>query len=129
MDTPTPAAKPRGSIIRNIYLYLVSFVALMMIIFSTADVLNIALKTFIFTKADSVNYAYYPPCPTLPASTTGTAKTDPSCVTPAQQKQNDEETRTAQRQNSLVRDISLILVGVPVFMYHWRIIRKKDELV
>jgi hypothetical protein len=126
MDTPTPKSA-RGSIIRNIYLYLVSFVALMMIVFSTADVVNIGLKTFIFTKADDYNYGYVSTCPVVPASDTSTVKTDPYCVTPDEQKKRDEASRTAQRQGSLVRDLSMIVVGIPVFMYHWGIVRKKEE--
>jgi hypothetical protein len=131
MDTTTPTPKPaRGSVIKNIYLYLVSFVALMMIIFSTADVINIGLKAFIFTKADDMSYGYYPACPVAtPAGTTTSVKADPGCLSPDEQKKRDEDSRSAQRQNSLVRDISMIIVGIPVFMYHWSIVRRKDENV
>ena len=128
MDQQPSTPKPHGSIIKNIYLYLVSFVALMMIVFSTADVVNITLKAFIFTKADEVNYSYYPAC--VPATPVGTStvKTDPNCVSPDEQKKRDEESRSAQRQSSLVRDLSMIVVGIPVFLYHWNIVRRKDEV-
>jgi hypothetical protein len=38
----------RGMIIKNIYLHLVSFVALMMIVTSTATIINDVLKTYVF---------------------------------------------------------------------------------
>lgn len=130
MDTTTPTQKPtRGSIIKSIYLYLVSFVALMMIIFSSADVINIGLKAFIFTKADDYSYGYYPACPVAtPAGTTTSVKTDPGCLNPDEQKKRDEASRESQRQSSLVRDFSMIIVGIPVFMYHWGIVRRKEEV-
>ena len=124
MDNHIP--QKRGSVIKNLYLYLVCFVTLMMFVFSLGDVINIALKIYIFTKADDVNYAYYPACPVPASGVTGT-KADPSCLSPEEQKKRDEDNRSAQRQNSLVRDISFVLVAVPVFAFHWRIVRKKDE--
>lgn len=129
MDTPTPSNKV--AIIKNIYLYLVSFVALMMIIISTADMLNIALRTFIFTKADNYDYYGYPAVctPTSSTSTTGTLdKGRGECITEEEQKKRDTEMRSSQRQRDLVRDISFILVAVPVFAYHWRIVRKREEV-
>jgi hypothetical protein len=52
MENTTPATK--AMIIKSIYFYLVSFVALMMVAFSSADLINMALKTWIFTKADKL---------------------------------------------------------------------------
>ena len=54
MDTPAN----KIAIIKNIYLYLVSFVALMMIVFSISSLINVILKTYIFKQAG--NYGYGP---------------------------------------------------------------------
>lgn len=119
------------AIIKNIYLYLVSFVALMMIIFSAADMLNIALRTYIFTKADDFGgyYGYPVVCPETPTSTTGTPdRGKGECITEEEQKKRDVEMRSSQKQRDLVRDISFILVAAPVFAYHWRIVRKREEV-
>ncbi len=121
--------KPKSGVIRNIYLYLVSFVALMMIIFSTADLINIALKTYIFPKADDY-YSYYEPIctPAAPTDATSTANVKgETCISKEEQEKRSKEQLVRQRQNSLVRDISMILVAVPVFAYHWMIIRKKEN--
>ena len=139
MDSPTTEQRRGGSIIKNIYLYLVSFVALMMIIFSTADLLNIALKTFVFTKADD-NYYYGPvACPIEPSSAVldnkggQTPSSSPlekgrsDCQDTAQQRKQNDDMRSAQRQRDLVRDISMIIVAIPVFLYHWKIVRNKEE--
>lgn len=98
----------------------------MMIVFSSADIINIALKTYIFTKADDMGYFYGPSCPVKPVPGS-TSTVDYGCLSAEEQKKQNEENRSAQRQNSIVRDLSMILVAVPVFAYHWRIVRKKED--
>lgn len=125
----TPSHHPKSNLIKNLYLYLVSFVALMMVVFSSADIINIVLRTYVFTKADDVNY-YTAPCP-APVnqdfkSVSGTP-TVPDCEAQrAIDKEQNEKNATAQKQRDIVRDISMIFVGVPLFAFHWRLTRKKE---
>lgn len=120
---------PRKTI-KSIYFYLVSFVALMMVVFSTADIINIALKTWVFTAADT-NIYYRSPC-VAPAATSE-AKPTPAFSVEDCEKQNEanaaqeEKNRMAQKQRDVVRDISMIVVGIPLFLIHWRIVRSKEE--
>ncbi len=122
MDTPAP----KSSLIKNIYLYLVSFVALMMVVFSVADVVNTVLRTYVFTKADDIYY-YATPCAGPAVETKTTSSTQADCekqreTDMAQNKRNNE----SQKQRDLVRDISFIVVGIPLFIFHWRILRRKE---
>jgi hypothetical protein len=128
MDTSAPT--PKTAIIKNIYFYLVSFVALMMVTFSVADLVNMALKTWVFTKADY--YSYY----TNPSCDLSIQKADPEIkpMTPEncailqeQNKKQEAENRISDRQRNAVRDISFIVVGVPLFLLHWRTIRRKED--
>ncbi len=124
------------AIIKNLYLYLVSFVALMMVVVSTADMLQIVLKKYVFTKADQDYYSYSsfdcggmmaPKGPTPAAPETAKPPTTEECKQrEAEAKKQAEENRAAQRQRDLVRDISFILVGIPLFAYHWNVVRKKE---
>jgi hypothetical protein len=130
METTTAGNKV--AIIKNIYLYLVSFVALMMVVFSLADLINTALRTWVFTKADYYGnyYVSEPACD--PLSVKGSPEIKPLSTEECdkrrtQQKQVDEDNRIAQRQRDMVRDISMIVVGVPVFIFHWMTIRKKEK--
>jgi hypothetical protein len=122
----------KAGVIKTIYFYLVCFVALMMVVFSTADVINIALKTWVFTKADD-NYYSAPamvcPAPIVDKTASNTVSTQSQAECEKQQIINQEQdikNRDAQRQRDVVRDISMIVVGIPLFLYHWRIVRKKD---
>ena len=53
----------RNPIIRTIYLYLFSLVGLGMLVVGSAMIINLALKTWIFTKADQVDDSYARPTP------------------------------------------------------------------
>ncbi len=128
METPAHTPRRGGTIIKNIYLYLVSFVALMMLIFSAADIVNITLRTYVFTKAD--NFYYGPACVPPPAPTGTSTPSDikaSGCLSADEQKKQNDDQRNAQNQRDLVRDLSMIVVAIPVFMYHWKIVRNKEE--
>ncbi|MEI6510865.1 MAG: hypothetical protein WCO25_02365 [Candidatus Uhrbacteria bacterium] len=99
-----------GSIILRIYFSLVAFVTLMILIFSVSDLINIVLKTYVFTAADRPAYTSY--CDL-------TTQTQAQCDT---QKKNDEESSMAVKQQDAVRDIALLLVASPLFWLHFRVV-------
>jgi hypothetical protein len=114
---------PKVVVIKNIYFYLVSFVALMMMAFSTADLINTLLRSYVFTHADQTFYAY--PCPMMPSSAMG-EKVD--CLRDQEMSQkNEQNNRRAERERNIVRDISFIVVGLPLFLFHWHMVRRKGE--
>jgi hypothetical protein len=99
-----------GSVILRIYFALVAFVTLMMLIFSVSDLINITLKTFVFPAADAPEYLSY--CDL-------SYQTQEQCDT---QKTNEQRQAQISKQQSAVRDISLLLVSAPLFWIHWRIV-------
>lgn len=115
------------NIIRNIYLYLVSAVSLFMIVFSLASLVNLGLRTWIFPKADD-NYYYPKPTQEYCMFDKEGRQSCPSADERAKleelDKQRAVESRTAQRQRDLVQNISMLIVALPLFVYHWMIIRR-----
>jgi len=119
MDTPKVA------LIKTIYFYLVSFVALMMVTFASANLINILLKTYVFTLADQ-DYYYTPAA--ICASTDPKSTTTTDCLkNETLNKEQADKNRAAQRQRDLVNDISMIVVGIPLFAFHWYYARKKEQ--
>ncbi len=113
-------------IIKNIYFYLVSFVALMMIVFSGADAINTLLRSYVFTNADNMYYSYPTCAMKTPSGVVGSDVID--CQKQDEEmKKQAEQSRIANRDQSLVRDFSFILVGIPLFFFHWRIVRRKEN--
>jgi len=120
--------------IRSIYFYAVSIIALFMLVFSAVDLINIGLKTWVFKNADP-SYSVCIPGnsgtyngPMIPASTDPNIKTQPTGPTQAEcdlQNKQNQENISRQNQSSAVRDLSLLLVALPLFLFHFRIVQKE----
>lgn len=117
----------KGSVIKNIYLYLVSFVALMMMVISAATIIDSILKTYVFKNAN--NYYVYPAAGcdvnTYPGQPTSTPE---QCAKQEEiNKKQQKENAQADFQRSMVWSISMLVVAIPLFSYHWYLIRKKER--
>lgn len=102
-----------GSVILRIYFALVAFVTLMILVFSTGDLLNIALKTWVFPMADRPSYVSICDKASYPGGT------EVDCEKIAE---NERINNMVQKQQSAVRDISLLLIAAPLFWLHFRIV-------
>lgn len=120
------------TLIKHFYFFLVSLIGLMMVVISLVGNINVVLRTYVFPKADfygsyytspvcAPNYVPMPDEKFVKPSMEDCAKQDTA------QKQSDEENRQAQRQRDIVAYISMFAVGLPLFILHWRIARKKVE--
>jgi len=109
-----------GSVILRIYFALVSFVTLMMLIFSVSDLINVALKTYVFKFADAPEYPMYCESQFIKENVKETAEeTEARC---ARNKEQENQSATIRKQQSLVRDISMLIVSLPLFFIHFRIV-------
>lgn len=109
--------------LKKAYLYLVSIIALVITVVGAIILLNMGLKTWIFTKADKDFYSQ--PCyASKPAPVDG----NPVSCTPAEearQKQQQDNQRTGQKQRDAAQALAMIIVATPVWWYHWRAARKE----
>jgi hypothetical protein len=116
-------------IIRSLYFYAVSIVALFMLVFSVSDLISLGLRTWVFPNSEP-NYNL---C--IPGSASGikpvvvSGNTD-SYVGPTQaecdrQNQQSKENSVRERQNSAIRDFSMLIVALPLFLFHFRIVQKE----
>jgi hypothetical protein len=108
-----------SSTILRIYFALVTFVTLMMLIFSVSDLINIALKTWVFTAADAPEW--FSPCDEVVRAGAEEAKTKATERCQAQEER-EKEAAVVRKQQSAVRDIAMILVAAPLFWLHWRVV-------
>ncbi|MFZ6015788.1 MAG: hypothetical protein ACOYUZ_05570 [Patescibacteria group bacterium] len=121
----------KAQIIKTVYFYLVSLIALMMVVFSTADLVNLGLKTWVFPKAD-LNEWREPACTAMiikdPTGGETEAVYQQRLAECEANKIDEDEARAIRNQKDAVRDISFLVVGIPLFLYHWITLRKeKDE--
>lgn len=82
------------------------------------------MKVFIFKGADEYNYYVSTPVKEPGIQT----------MTPEEQKQYDEEQKKHQeeenkrnRQREFSGAVSMIVVGIPLYLYHWKTIQKENK--
>lgn len=111
--------------IKKIYLYLVSVIALVIAVVGAIMLVNMALKTWVFPKADN-NY-FTAPCTVMVKNPDGSMVPSSECdeKTQALQEKQDTENRAAQKQRDAAQALAFILVATPVWYFHWRLARKE----
>jgi hypothetical protein len=107
--------------IRKIYLYLISLVGIILITIGCVKLIDLALKTYVFTKAD----VYYEYPITKPISATEKSG-QIEYQEPSKQEIEDfnAKQKTSQRQRDAAESLAMIIVGLPLYLYHWLTIRK-----
>ena len=107
------------NIVRKIYLYLFSAIGLVVVIIGSVQLVDLALKTFVFKKADV--YLEYP-------RVKMTSEVSP-LPEPSQEEieKFNQEQKDSQRQRTLANSLAMIVVGSPLYLYHWRILKKEQE--
>lgn len=139
-------------LIRTIYLYLFTLIGLALITIGSVNLINLGLKKFIFIKADQeLNYNLKPSFPIMAGGKETTEEDFVSALEKCQdkcdlsseqqeqiagwledyqawreqEKQFDYSAQRRQREFSLA--LSLIAVGLPLYLYHWTIIKKETK--
>ncbi len=97
--------------VRLLYLYLFSFVGLLIIVIGSIRISNLALKTFVFKDADS--FETYP------------IKDESSLISPQEMEDRQKRDQKRQKEREFSEAISMILIGTPLYLYHWKTIQKE----
>ena len=130
-------------LIRTIYLYLFTLVGLALLISGTVRFIDMGLKVFIFTKADDperIQQRYYYPTPVSISKletyeTTGDLNDEEKATLKDflanYEKWQEDEAKidylVSNRQREASNNLAMILVGFPLYFYHWRIIKKETK--
>lgn len=132
-------------LVRTIYLYLFTIVGLALLVAGSVRFLDMALKTFIFKAADEpqrIQQKYYGlSSPILPISAgklevaeNDTQLTDAERAAIEEwaenyKKQQEEMAKidyvSSERQREASINLAMILVGLPLYLYHWTTIKRE----
>ena len=99
--------------IRLLYLYLFSFIGLLIAVIGTVQIVDLGMKVYLFDEADVYEYAKQ-----LPLD-------DEMQFDVEEQKQIAQRETKRQRQRQASTALSMILVGLPLYKFHWRLIKKE----
>lgn len=136
----------KHSLIRTIYLYLFAIVGLVLIVIGSVSFLDMALRAFVFTKADQEErlFRLQPPMPlgisdAPPIAEQLKNRDDLTLIQKErigqwlrdyerwQMEQQKIDPVTARRHRDASRNLAFILIGSPLYLYHWRIIAKETR--
>lgn len=101
--------------LRLLYLYLFSFVGLLITVIGSIQIVDLTLKSYVF-KVDE--FTYYPE-PYL-----GEGNKPLVSVEESQKRHQAEQAN--QRKRQLSNSLAMIAVGIPLYLYHWKTIRKEN---
>lgn len=107
--------------LRLLYLYLFSFIGLIIAVIGAIRIIQLGIKVYIFNGADQyANYSVPPVAPDGKGITQTQAEID------AQKKINEDE-NTKQRQREVAEASAMLLIGIPLYLYHWNTIKKEAK--
>ncbi len=133
----------KHSIIRTIYLYLFALVGLALVISGFVKFIDMGLKMYVFTKAEEPEriqqkYYYSTPIPVarleayqgegdLTEDEKATLKSLIANYKEWQEEENKIDYLTSRRHEQASGNLSMLLVGLPLYLYHWRIIKRETK--
>jgi hypothetical protein len=108
--------------LRKTFLYIFASVGLVLCIIGSVSLLNIGLKTYVFTKAD---YCYNYATPILDKNGNNT---EPTQAQRDEQLKQCKEQNAASKQNSASWAIAQLIIGIPLYLWSWRTIKKEHQV-
>lgn len=105
--------------IRLLYLYLFSFVGLLITVIGLIRLVDLGIKVYVFRGADQ--YMTQP----RPLEPTKETTVDPQLDAQWIEEQKMEMQR--QRQREVSGAVAMVLIGVPLYLYHWKTITKEKS--
>ncbi|HLC62851.1 MAG TPA: hypothetical protein VJJ21_00875 [Candidatus Nanoarchaeia archaeon] len=133
--------RDKKQLIRTIYLYAFSLLGLVLLIIGSVGFVNMGLKAYVFTGADQQRYIYEQPI-AYPVANLEKAQ-DNKDLTDVDREDirkiiddyNSQKERNAkidvvasQRQSDAAQNLSLIIVGLPLYIYHWRLVKREKSV-
>ena len=129
--------------IRQIYFYAATLIFLIMSVVATISLLNLGMKTFIFTKADmaygqscdEAGNVFYGARPMpMPAEIDKSGQpvvkeltVEEKAANKATCEENLKVQKAAERQRELVQWLSMLIVAAPLFVLHFKWVQKERE--
>ncbi len=101
--------------IRLLYLYLFSFIGLIIAVIGAIRIFELGLKVYVFKGADV--YEYSKPMPVI---------IEGEKVNIEEDKAIQERETKRQRQREISGALAMLFVGIPLYKYHWKLIKKES---
>lgn len=111
--------------IRLLYLYLFSFVGLLIAIIGATRLVDLGLKIFVFQDADQ--YTYRSPYPAYPGDPNLKITKEEWEQQQIVQQENQIQENKKQRQRTAAEALAMVIIGTPLYLYHWTTITRENK--
>jgi len=135
--------KQHYPLIRTIYLYVFALVGLILVIIASVRFLDMGLKYFIFTEAEQEQKiaTLRPPSSAYSLEKVENLKESKELTEEQKQAINqwiedyknwEEKSKgvdpvTSRRHREASNNLAMILIGLPLYFYHWNLIKKETK--
>jgi hypothetical protein len=109
--------------IRLLYLYLFSFIGLIIAVIGTIQIVDLGMKIYVFNGADRYDLPISP----TKVDTNGKEIVLTEAEKAEQQNQIDLQTKR-NRQQQISTALAMLIVGLPLYKCHWNLIKKEKSL-
>ncbi len=125
--------------LRKVYLYIFSMLGLILLIIAAVGLINLGLQLTFFRSSLENRYSNPPPEPYFLKNVELSKE---KVELTGEQKEALEQWETDYKDwqenqkskgylpyvsESLSRDIALLIVGLPLYMYHWNLVKKDEQ--
>ncbi len=111
-------------LIRKIYLYIFALLGLVLATVGAVRLVSLGLRIFVFPNADR-NYAYPMAAPVAAPAKTDVVPAGPTQPSSAELQAMQDQQTASQHESDAAGSIALFVVGVPLYLYHWGVIKKE----
>lgn len=105
--------------LKLLYLYLFSFIGLLVSVIGAIQIVDLGIKVYVFKGAD--RYDSYPVLTRVDPFGKEVKLTEQEI---AEQKRIQETETQRQRQRQASTALAMLVVGIPLYKYHWRMIQQ-----
>ena len=128
------------AVIRTIYLYVFSVLGLVLAVIGAVGMIDLLLKAAIFKKAESQR-VFYESRPQVPPGLVVVERAGRDTLVDLKEREllrdwarqyedwrernKDFDPVRAEREKSAARNLALLAVGIPLYLYHWRAARRE----
>ena len=130
-------------LIRTIYLYLFALLGLVLLIIGGVRFVDMGLKSFVFTKAEEEQRLNYKQPPYMPYQIERVEEIEKGEALSQEEKvaikrwlvdyksweerSSQIDPITARRHRDTSLNLAMILIGLPLYLYHWGNIKKETK--
>lgn len=126
-----------GDSVGKVYLYLFSMLGLVLVVIGSVGLINLGLKNWVFDVSDP--WSSQPPSPTWSRSVEGLKSSenlserelelvDSWLEDYERWNQTHSKDQSKYKDNeSAANNLALLLVGFPLFLFHWSLVKKRFE--